>query len=184
MFNSQQDLLEEELVPALQRGDNNALKYIYKAYWPMVLRFVTLNNGNAEDAEELYQEGIISLYEKVTCIDFKLTCSVKTFLYSICRNKWLNTLRGRKVMVDIEDFVEVLLEAPEDEKPEDEEVMDIIRAMGNPCHSLLVGYYYQKLDLQALAVKLQYASANVAKQQKFRCMERLKTMFLANKPAL
>jgi hypothetical protein len=43
-----------------------------------------------------------------------------------------------------------------------------------PCHTLLIGFYYQRMSLEQLAKELHYASANVAKQMKFRCLERLR----------
>jgi len=171
---------DDALVAALRKGDNQALKFVYKTYWPMISRFVRENSGSEEDAEELYQEGIIALYEKFKSPDFILSCSIKTYIYSICRNKWLNVLKGRRVIVDLEEYLEVS-DLPEENLatvlPEDVEMIEVISSMGDPCHSLLVGFYYHQLSLDNLAEKLQYASANVAKQQKFRCIERLKKIF-------
>lgn len=171
---------DEGLISALKHGDNDALKYVYKTYWPMVSRFVRCNSGSMEDAEELYQESIIALYEKLRTEDFRLTCSIKTYIYAICRNKWLYQLRGRKTIIDIEAYDAVSIE-PHDEThelPEDKEIVEAIGSMGDPCHTLLIGFYYQQLSLDTLADKLKYASASVARQQKFRCVERLKKLFL------
>lgn len=170
---------DEGLISALKKGDNEALKYVYKTYWPMISRFVRCNSGRMEDAEELYQEGIITLYEKLRTTDFILTCSVKTYIYSICRNKWLYLLKGRKVIMDIEEYDAINLEPADEmhELPENKEIVEAISSMGDPCHTLLIGFYYQQLSLDILADKLKYASASVAKQQKFRCVERLKKIF-------
>lgn len=174
---------EETLLISLRNGDRKAFESIYKNYWGMVLRFVQLNNGNKEEAEELYQESIIVLFEKLQSPDFTLSCSIKTYLYSICRNKWLHELRGKKKITDIENYVHVLYEAEEElpELPQDEDIYAAVLKMGDPCYSLLKGYYYEKFSLESLASKMKYASANVAKQQKFRCIERLKKAFLVNK---
>jgi RNA polymerase sigma factor (sigma-70 family) len=173
---------DEMLINALRLGDNDALEFVYKSYWPMISKFVRCNSGSMEDAEELHQEGIIALYEKLRSGEFVLTCSIKTYVYSICRNKWLRLLKGRKSIVDIEEYDELRCESTEDtcELPEDNEIREAITALGDPCHTLLIGYYYHQLPLEILADKLNYTSANVAKQQKFRCMERLKKIFLQN----
>jgi RNA polymerase sigma factor (sigma-70 family) len=173
---------DEMLITALKLGDNDALEFVYKSYWPMISKFVRCNSGSMEDAEELYQEGIIALYEKLRNQEFCLTCSIKTYVYSICRNKWLHLLRGRKIVVDIEEYDEISAESAEDiaALPEDHEIAKAIASMGDPCHSLLIGYYYHQLPLEILAEKLKYASPNVAKQQKFRCVERLKKIFMKN----
>jgi RNA polymerase sigma factor (sigma-70 family) len=173
---------DEVLLTALREGDNNALEFVYKSYWPMISRFVRSNSGNQEDAEEVYQESIIALYEKLRDREVILTCSIKTYVYSICRNKWLQFLKGRKIIVDIEEYNDISPESSEEVKelPEDKEIKEAISAMGDPCRSLLIGYYYHQLSLEVLADQLKYTSANVAKQQKFRCMERLKKLFLQN----
>jgi RNA polymerase sigma factor (sigma-70 family) len=170
----------EVLNAALRQGDNNALEFVYKSYWPMISRFVRSNSGNLQDAEEVYQESIILLYEKLRKGEVTLTCSIKTYIYSICRNKWLQVLKGRKTIVDIDVYNDINPDHSEEvqELPEDKEIIEAISAMGNPCRSLLIGYYYHQLSLENLADKLKYTSANVAKQQKFRCMERLKKLFL------
>lgn len=178
-----QNFSEEALLTALKKNDNEALKYIYKSYWPMISQFIIRNSGTRDDAEELYQEGIIALYEKVKANDFVLKCSLKTFIYSICRNKWLYKLRSRKPLLDIEQHIEVLREdADQDENaefPNDTEIRQAISSLGDPCHSLLIGFYYHKLSLEELRQQLNYASMGVAKQQKFRCIERLKKMFMS-----
>jgi DNA-directed RNA polymerase specialized sigma24 family protein len=113
-------------------------------------------------------------------VEFTLTCSVKTYIYSVCRNKWLYKLKGRKMIVDIEEYDEISTDETEEipALPEDKEIAEAISSMGDPCHTLLIGFYYQQLSLDILAEKLKYASASVAKQQKFRCVERLKKVFL------
>lgn len=174
---------DDLLIQALSNGDNDALEYVYKTYWPMVLHFVQVNSGVKDDARELYQESIIALYEKSKDKQFKLTCSLKTYIYSICRNKWMNQLRNKRVVDDIEEYTDTLSDDTDDQ-PEliisDVEMAEAISGMGDPCKSLLLGFYYEKISLDLLALKLKYASANVAKQQKFRCIERLKKRFLVN----
>lgn len=170
---------EEKLLAALRNGKDDALKHVYVQYWPMIARFVQLNSGRKDDAEELFQEAIIAFYEKLRDEQFVLTCSVKTYIYSICRNKWLTQLRERNKIQDVGEYIHTLPEPTEDEHefPEDARIQEAIRQLGEPCHSLLVGFYYQKRSMEQLAAQMSYASANVAKQQKFRCLEQLKKVF-------
>ena len=172
-------LSDERILSALKDRDESTINYIYQTYWPMVLQMVKTNNGSAAEAKDLYQEGMLDFLEKVWQENFVLTCKIRTFLYSVCRNKWLYQLRGKKKFVDLEAYVE--LEQPEEEAPEengtlpdDIQIIGAINQLGEPCRSLLVGYYYEQLSMEQLAQKLHYKSENVAKQQKFRCKDRLK----------
>ena len=172
-------LSDESLLSALKERDESAISYVYQSYWPMILQLVKTNNGSAAEAKDLYQDGMLDFLEKVWQDNFVLTCKIRTFLYSVCRNKWLYQLRGKKKFVDLEAYVE--LEQPEEEAPEengtlpdDQQIIGAINQLGEPCRSLLVGYYYEQLSMEQLAQKLHYKSENVAKQQKFRCKDRLK----------
>lgn len=172
---------DEVLLSGLQQGNRQSLEFIYSTYWPMIANFVRLNNGNAQEAEDLYQDGIITLYEQVRKGNFHMTSSIKTYLYAICRNKWLGKLKRKVPITDIEEQLQQIpSEEAETDAPDidDADIKQALEGMGEPCRSIIVGYYYHKLSLEQLAATLNYASANVAKQQKFRCVERLKKKFL------
>lgn len=172
---------EEVLILALRDGDKQALEFIYSSYWPMIANFVRLNKGTHQEAEDLYQDGIITLYEQVVKGNFQKASSLKTYLYAICRNKWLSKLKARIHITDIREFENYL---PADEAksdavlPDEQDIKAAIEQMGEPCRTIVLGFYFHKLSLEQLAKKLNYASDNVAKQQKFRCMERLKKQFM------
>jgi RNA polymerase sigma factor (sigma-70 family) len=172
---------EEILILDLQKGDRQALEWIYRTYWPMIVHFVRLNKGTQQEAEDLYQESILTLYEQVRKGNFRMNSSIKTYLYSICRNKWLSQLRVQKNVTDIDEYREEIAEEDAESDlslPNDSEIRKAIEGLGEPCRTLLTGFYYHKLSLEQLAEQLNYASTNVAKQQKFRCVERLKKQFL------
>jgi RNA polymerase sigma factor (sigma-70 family) len=176
-------LTDERILSALKDRDESTINYIYQTYWPMILQLVKTNNGSATEAKDLYQDSILDFLEKVWQDNFILTCKIRTFIYSICRNKWLYQLRGRKKFMDVEEYIEMEdagEEAPEEapDLPDDQQLLQAINTLGEPCRSLLVGYYYENLSMEQLAQQLHYKSVNVAKQQKFRCKDRLKNAFL------
>jgi RNA polymerase sigma factor (sigma-70 family) len=169
---------EKVLLSALKSHDEHAIKYIYESYWPINLKLLKLNNGDEEDAKDLYQESMLDLLEKLWSEDFVLTCKISTYFYSICRNNWLYHTRSKKRFIEIEDDVmpeNSNEEITEDEMklPDDEEIKNAVMSLGDPCRSLLVGFYYDGLSMEQLALKLNYKSSKGAKQQKFRCKERL-----------
>ncbi|MEJ7738357.1 MAG: sigma-70 family RNA polymerase sigma factor [Chitinophagaceae bacterium] len=175
---------DEELMLALRNHDDTAVNYLYYTYWPMIRKLVMSNNGNEDDAKDLYQESILDFLEKAWRKDFILTCKVKTFIYSICRYKWLYMLRGKKSFVDIEEYTDVegsVRQASEHEVilPDSQKIQQAIASLGEPCQSLLIGFYYEGLSFEQLAVKLNYKTASVAKQQKFRCKDRLRQSFIS-----
>lgn len=182
-FSSKSSLSSDSaLIREIQQGDKKALEYLYQKYWPMIAHFVRLNQGQPKEAEDLFQDGIIILYEKLLNKDFFLRYSLKTYLYAICRNQWLKKLRSKKnfKIIDLDDTLENIPELTvedEEDLPDDKEMYQAIQNLKDPCYTLIIGYYYQKMSLEQLAKVLHYSSANVAKQRKFHCLERLKKAF-------
>lgn len=173
---------EESILRDLKNRNENTIRQVYQANWPKILQMVKLNSGSYAEAKDLYQDSMLDFLEKVSGENFVLTCKLETFIYSICRNKWLYHLRGKQRFIEMEDYIEVKDIPDETEEisanvPDDNQIIRAINALGEPCKSLLVGFYYEKLSMEQLAAKLNYKSVNVAKQQKFRCKDRLKTAF-------
>ena len=59
-------------------------------------------------------------------------------------------------------------------------IMDrALNSLGEPCKSLLEGYYINKKGMQELAADFGYTNADNAKNQKYKCLLRLKKLFFA-----
>lgn len=179
------DTNEQALLKGLANNDSKAIETIYKDNFNMVQVYVLNNNGSYDEARDIFQEAMIALYEKAQSESFVLTCSIKTYVYSVCRRLWLKRLQqlGRYTHsvdgLDETVAVEEDLEAHE-KRNADFSIMDrALHSLGEPCKSLLEGYYLKKLDMNALAVEFGYTNADNAKNQKYKCLMRLKKLFFA-----
>jgi RNA polymerase sigma factor (sigma-70 family) len=52
-----------------------------------------------------------------------------------------------------------------------------INNLGEPCKSLLEAYYMEKKSMQEIAANFGYTNADNAKNQKYKCLMRLKKLF-------
>lgn len=176
---------DEQLLAQLRKGDNGAFEVLYRSYFRMILHFVLNNSGSEDDANDLFQDGVVVLFEKVQDDRFELTAALKTYLYSVCRNLWLKKLTRHKKkftrLQDFEDFLEV--EDTLDEKQQQEKQLthleDCLQKLGDPCRTLLTQFYYLKRSMQEIAEDLGYTNAANAKNQKYKCLQRLKKMAVA-----
>ena len=62
---------DSEVILGILNNSESVLKRLYLAYFPMVLQLIINNNGNEDDAKDIYQEAIIILYNKVKEGDFE-----------------------------------------------------------------------------------------------------------------
>lgn len=151
----------------------------------MVQSLIINNNGTAEDARDTFQEAMIVLFQKARSGTFELNCQIKTFVYSVCRRIWLKRLQQlNHYSTKIDGFVDTV---PVEEDIEEQEKRDeefqlmekTIHNLGEPCKSLIEAYYIQKKNMQEIAIEFGYTNADNAKNQKYKCLMRLKKLFFA-----
>ena len=177
---------EKALLEGLAVSDKKAVEVIYKENYNMVQALIINNNGSADDAKDIFQEAMIVLYEKAKSGTFELNCQIKTFVYSVSRRLWLKRLQQQNRFSspgdNMEAVVQVEDELEEHERRNDEfEMMDkAISHLGEPCKSLIEAYYLQKQNMQDIAARFGYTNADNAKNQKYKCLMRLKKIFFTH----
>lgn len=177
---------EKELLEGLAASEKKAVETIYKENFNMVQSLIINNNGSADDAKDIFQEAMIVLYEKVRSGTFELNCLIKTYVYAVSKRLWLKKLQqtNRYVLssdaLESEIAVEDEIEGHEKRNEEFEMMEKAISSLGEPCKSLLEAYYLQKRNMQAIAADFGYTNADNAKNQKYKCLMRLKKIFFAH----
>ena len=169
----------EKIINGILSGDQQVFNDLYEYEFPKVVRLITLNSGNVDSAKDIFQDGLITFMEKLYKNEIDLTCSVSTYLYSICRNLWMEQLRKDKMSESFNDYYNYLefdfpIHGNETTPDLYEDVNKVIDSMGNPCKQLLECYYYKKLSWEKIAQMLDYSNAASARNQKYKCLERIR----------
>lgn len=179
------EINEQALLKGLAQNDSKAVETLYKSHFTMIQHFVLNNNGSFDDARDLFQEAMITLYEKVQSDSFVLSCQIKTYLFSICKNLWLKRLQqmGKYSAPLSTEEESIAVEADLEEFQKKDAAFSImnraLNSLGEPCKSLLEGYYLNKKGMQELAEDFGYTNADNAKNQKYKCLMRLKKLFFS-----
>jgi RNA polymerase sigma factor (sigma-70 family) len=174
---------DEALLAGIRNEEETALAYLYKLHYPMILHFVQNNSGTDDEAKDIYQEAVMVFYEKVRDQQLELNCQIKTYLYSICRRLWLKRLafknRYSGMVMDSDTFIQVEEEVAESEEKElkFQKMGDALGLLGEPCKTLLEDFYLQDLSMQSITEKFGYTNADNTKNQKYKCLMRLKKLF-------
>lgn len=176
---------EIALIEGLAKNDRESIEAIYKQHYGMIQSLIINNNGSADDARDVFQEAMIVLYEKAKSGSFELTSQLKTYLYSICRRLWLKRLQQQQKFVPEIGGLDETVPVEEDLDVHDRrngELLMMEKAMaslGEPCKTLLEAYYLQKKNMTEIAGNFGYTNADNAKNQKYKCLMRLKKLFFA-----
>ena len=72
---------DREVVLGILNNSEDVLNRLYIGYFPMILQLILNNNGDEDDAKDVYQEAIIILYNKIKSGDFELSSKLKTYIY-------------------------------------------------------------------------------------------------------
>ena len=79
------NLQEKELLERIINRDEKALFDVYKKYQPSIFKYVRSQINNYQTAEELTQDIFLDFIEALR--DFRFQSSLKTFIFSIARQK-------------------------------------------------------------------------------------------------
>ena len=180
------DSNEQELLRGLAANDRKAIETIYRTYYSMVQTLVINNSGTSDDARDIFQEAIIVLYEKAKSGSFELHALLKTYIYAVSRRLWLKKLAVyKRFSGDLANAPETI--ATEDDleifehRTKDFEMMEqALQNLGEPCKELLESYYIRKKNMSEIAIEFGYTNAENAKNQKYKCLMRLKKIFFGH----
>ena len=85
---------DNEILPALKKGDANAFDYVYKLYFKPLCYFAEKIMGASDIAEDIVTESFVKLLQKNP--DFETLINLKSFLYTTTRNGCFDELRMKK----------------------------------------------------------------------------------------
>lgn len=174
---------DSEVVIGILNGSKDTLNRLYKSYYPMILQLIITNSGDEDDAKDIFQEAIIVLYNKVKSGNFELNSKLKTFIYSVCRRLWLKRLNQQKHnggnVKDFEDYIPIEDSLEEhDEQDRKFKVMEkALAKLGEPCRTIIEDFYMKNKSMQDICEKFGYTNTDNAKNQKYKCLQRLKKLF-------
>ncbi|MGX5819646.1 RNA polymerase sigma factor [Chitinophaga lutea] len=174
---------DQELLQGLAANDDKSLETIYLENFPAISRMVLQHNGSEEDARDIFQEAMIVLYEKVQEGNFVLSSRLKTFLYAVCRRLWLKKLQSGAMNAPLHESLEEslaaedALEAQEERDRQFARMEEAMGKIGEPCKTILEDYYVRRKSMQDIAERFGYTNSENAKNQKYKCLMRLKKLF-------
>ena len=181
---------DSEYIEGLRLSNDAVIRSIYKKHYPVIAKMVLNNNGTEQEAKDVFQETVLVLYHHVKRGEFTLTCALQTYLYSVARRLWLKQLHKKNGLSKLderfyegEDVAEAKsdLEIYEERDQNISRMKDSMGQLGEPCKALLEDFYTRHLSMDEIAEKFGYTNADNAKNQKYKCLQRLKKIFFLDK---
>jgi RNA polymerase sigma factor (sigma-70 family) len=190
MITRVQSLTDAEVIDNLLRNRDvdSSLKFLYRSHYEFLGRYVVNNNGSWDDAQDIFQEVMIAFVNLVKAGKFRGEASIKTFLYSLNKNIWLNELKKRsraqvremkyeKASDKMEPGMNSVLETRET----NEGLTKLMNELGETCKKILLLYYYENQSMKEILTSLNYENEQVVRNKKYKCLKRLEELVTENK---
>jgi RNA polymerase sigma factor (sigma-70 family) len=180
---------DTELLEGLAGGRREAVASIYKLYHGVLIKWIVSRGGLEPDAEDVFQEAILILYEKAKDPEFCLTCKLGTYLFAICKRLWFRKsaqsasilrLSTEEDEFDLAGYDDDIAQHLEREERFDQ-LATAMDQLGSPCSELLKAFYVERKNMQEIAGGFGYTNAENAKTQKYKCLSRLRKIYFATR---
>jgi RNA polymerase sigma factor (sigma-70 family) len=171
-----------ELIAAIgdKKDLNKAILFLYQQYSETTSSFIIGYGGSRQDAEDVFQETVISFIEIVKKGKYRMEASIKTFLVSVAKNIWLNELKKR----ERSGLREKRFESGRDQKEADigqqigdlekkRQLRELVSKLGEPCQKILLLFYYENLSMKEIVDHLPYENEQVVRNKKYKCLQQL-----------
>ena len=166
-------------IKGLLDNDFQVVEAIYQRFAARIAKFVCANQGNAADAEDVFQDSLLCITRQAARPGFQLSCPFEAYLYMVCRGRWLNELKRRKrsmvTLAPIEGYVEenaeLLSEALFREEARDQLFQTALSEISAACRQI-IQLAWTGIGMEAVAQQLGFTYA-YARKRKAECIAKL-----------
>ena len=183
---------DQELITALEDPNdlNKAILFLYREYSDATCAYLIGHGASQQDAEDVFQETVVSFIEIVRKGKYRQEASIKTFLVSVARNIWLNDVKKKdragqrdKLYERGRDQNELDVSHEMGDRERKNQLRQLLLKLGEPCRKLLTLYYYENLSMKEMVDHLPYENEQVVRNKKYKCLQQL-TAYIKEHPAI
>jgi RNA polymerase sigma factor (sigma-70 family) len=164
----------------IRSWDKRAIDSLYNKLFPKICRWITLNSGTREDAEDIFHDALLVILIKQDAKDLVLSCSLFTYFTAICQHKWLQILGQRKKLVkeslrEIHDYPEDLHNTKPAEDLENKKYRMFITALNELDHfskTIIEASLNGKTNAE-IAIEFGFKNIQAVADKKKNCKKRL-----------
>src|SRR5258708_13365303 len=188
---AEENYTDTELIDSISDKSrlNKDILFLYQQYSESTGYFIIHYGGSQQDAEDVFQETVVSFIEIVKKGKYRMEATIKTFLVSVAKNIWMNELKRR----ERSGYREKQFEYGREQKEADvsyhisdlekkRQLRELVYKLGEPCRKILMLFYYENLSMKEIVDHLSYENEQVVSNKKYKFLQQ-STGFLKNNPS-
>jgi RNA polymerase sigma factor (sigma-70 family) len=168
--------IDLKIIESIRNGSNDqALSYLYDKPLRKIRKYILSNNGSTEDANDIFQDSVVILFNQIINNKYKSDLDLDGFLFSVSRNLWIDKVRREKRMLNKDFTIETNHTDFNDQlkdlivKEKSAALRTVFEKLDEKCRKILHYTIYEKLSMKEISVKMGYSNENVAKSNHYRC---------------
>lgn len=172
--------LIDKLLSPKKTTKEKAWEFLYATYYPMVKELVISYGGTAEDATDIFQDGLLILNNSLSKGTFRRESAISTYLFSICKNLWFREYNRRNKEASLQPGITIEMQEHDNFLINIEIVTVMMRELPENCRRILTEFYFNNRSMAELKEMFNVNSIQAAKNKKWRCLTYLERIFKEN----
>ncbi len=168
-----------DIIDGIRDKDDTILLYVYEKHYPAVKDHIIRNSGNQEDSLDVFQDGLVVIYNLIQNRKLNPSVSFGAMLYSISKHLWLKELRKTRHNSRYAAFIsaEELSDEPEitsqiTEMERRKLVLRYFQQLSPQCKQL-ISHYIQEIPVSVTTRELGFSSDQYTRNRQSHCKSRL-----------
>ena len=177
---------DRDLFEAIRGGAHQLIDRLYLDHRAAFVSFACRQlYATEEDAADCFQDAVIAFYKNIVSGRLEeLTCSIRTYLFSIGKRLVYrrNQRRNREAPTDHEagrqpaDELDWSLVDRYEQEHNRELLETALDRLGDPCRTILTLFYYHHYPIDSIAESVGLPSPGATRVKKMRCLKELKKL--------
>lgn len=183
---------DKTILSGIRNRKDSILEYLYSELFPQIKRIIIKYGGNEQDARDLFQEGLIIIFQRLKNNDLVIKSSFNNYFIVLCRFIWFRQNNIKQNYNSAENIEEI--SSPEhsgsdtvQELPGIETYNEYVanksekifqrhyRKLSPDCKKV-IKMFYRKKRFREIAKKMTYTNEDYARRKKYLCMQQLMKM--------
>lgn len=159
-------------IDGLLQNNSSIINDIYKKFVPKVKNYIRTNSGDDDQAQDVIQEVLITIYNQAKTSELQLTCPFDAYFFLLCKRRWLNELKkssNKEVTlmddnVSIDEHVQEMASQTETFDEKQSLFDEMFQKLGEKCQEVLKLSFITK-TMEEVAEKLNVTYGYVRKKK-------------------
>jgi RNA polymerase sigma factor (sigma-70 family) len=173
---------DSEVVEAIRDKDmlEQAILQLYQEHAEITRSFIKGKGGTEQDADDIFQETVVSFIDCVQKGKFRQESGIRTFLISISKHLWYNEIRRRqragnreKLFESDRDQEEAGISEVIQNRELKQQLNQLLNELGASCKKILEMFYYENLSMKEIVSHMHYENEQVVRNKKYKCLQEL-----------